>query len=178
MLKELAETTDAPRVIVCYSAISFDELGIEDHLRRHGLASIPVPLLTDSDIDSLIDARPRPVVSGRSQGRTARSIPAVQARAQRQLLVALLEATSGVRFEEKIAQECEALAPDLALGYAIVVLATSQRYPYVGTTYSRPYPIFRRPDWKLPIACYASIFSSRGLMAHWLLGTLWWRARR
>src|SRR5437016_3889635 len=50
-----------------------------------------------------------------------------QKQAGRQLLVAMIQATSGERFDEKIDSECRDLGNELGLIYAIVALATSLR---------------------------------------------------
>src|SRR5690606_16209941 len=50
-------------------------------------------------------------------------------RANRQLLVAMIEATSGERFEQKVVNECSALPTELRLAYATTALATTNHYP-------------------------------------------------
>lgn len=117
------------RVMAAYSATKFDDMGVESALRDYRPLVVETPLLTDEDIDSLLDALTRANRLGRLSGIAREAqFAAVKDRAGRQLLVAMLEATSGERFEEKVARECTELAAELATAYAVTALATSHRY--------------------------------------------------
>lgn len=89
----------------------------------------PVPHLADSDIDSLLDALTRGkrlgVLAGRSREQQVR---AFRERAGRQLIVALIEATSGLQFEEKLSAECDELESDARFLYAVSGLATTRGF--------------------------------------------------
>lgn len=90
--------------------------------------NIVVPPLTDTDIDLMIDALHEAGLLGRLNGLTRHDQRQVFSdHCGRQLLVAMIEATSGQRFEDKIEDECRQLLPDQALIYAIVALATRFR---------------------------------------------------
>jgi hypothetical protein len=128
-VRGLAEAEQCPQVVVSYGATAFDELSVQKSLEGINLRSEMVPLLCDQDIALLIDALTRGHRLGRLAGRTPeQQMNAFKQRAGRQLLVAMIEATSGQKFEEKIINECRTLSPDLVPAYAIVALATSLRY--------------------------------------------------
>lgn len=89
---------------------------------------VVVPPLHDADIDALIDALGRAGVLGNLVGKPiAEQRRLLGEHSGRQLLVAMIEATSGKRFEERIDDECSQLPGDQALLYAIVAVATRLR---------------------------------------------------
>ena len=90
---------------------------------------IVVPPLGDSDIDDLLDALDRAGVLGRLKGKPhAEQRKAMAHRAGRQLLVGMIEATSGQRFDDKIDDECQQLEKGQATIYATVSIATRMRH--------------------------------------------------
>ena len=88
-----------------------------------------VPPLADSEIDDLIDALGREqrlgVLRGLSRTDQRR---AFQRQAERQLLVAMIQATSGEKFEDKIWDEYRQLSSAGQTIYAIVCLSTQLGY--------------------------------------------------
>lgn len=88
-----------------------------------------VPNLTDDDIDRLIEALDRAnrlgVLKGMSDGQRQRVFRSL---AGRQLLVAMIEATSGQRFEDKVANEARELTEADGYVYALVCLTTQERH--------------------------------------------------
>jgi tetratricopeptide (TPR) repeat protein len=122
--------TDNPDLLVLaglrstrYEADEFDAALGED-----GFLQFTVPHLEDSDIDLLLDALADANRLGQLRGLSrADQADVFRRKAGRQLIVAMIEATSGERFEEKIARECAELTRESALIYAITSLATSQR---------------------------------------------------
>jgi hypothetical protein len=129
LIRALAEADEGPHVIVSYGAIPYDELDVERSLYGINTHSEIIPLLDDHDIRALIDALTRGNRLGRLAGLSIdKQVNAFEKRANRQLLVAMIEATSGQRFEDKIANECRALSPDLEPAYTIISLATSLHY--------------------------------------------------
>lgn len=94
-------------------------------LRKHQIGR-----LTDVDIDRLLEALEREKRLGelRGKSRDARRA-AFRERADRQILVAMIEATSGVRFEDRIVAEWQAQEPVARYVYALCALATAQGYP-------------------------------------------------
>jgi hypothetical protein len=87
---------------------------------------ISIPLLADQDINGLLDLLTKNNLLGQLTGRTREEqVHAFQEVADRQLLVAMLEATSGRRFEEKIFAEWEELSRFEKEAYGLVALAYS-----------------------------------------------------
>jgi hypothetical protein len=125
----LLETNDSMVVIAAFAGTHFDDLGVEIGIGETSFLTINVPLLADEDIDSILDALNAAARLGKLAGKSRdEQFRAFQRRAGRQLLVAMLEATSDQRFEDKIANECESLSGDLTPAYAVAALATSHRY--------------------------------------------------
>jgi hypothetical protein len=89
-----------------------------------------VPGLTDADIKGLLEVLGREnklgVLTGMAPEDRERRF---RVAAGRQLLVAMMEATSGKRFEEKVVEEWEQLPTPARNVYALVALATSFRNP-------------------------------------------------
>lgn len=120
-----------PRLkLVCTcTSTAFERLSLADTLGSSDVwyQRTDVPHLLDSDIDRLIDALTGANRLGRLRNRPrSEQRRAFQERAGRQLLVAMIEATSGERFEERIDRECQELAPDAQAVYAICALATGR----------------------------------------------------
>jgi hypothetical protein len=90
---------------------------------------IDVPLLGNDDIDLLLDALDQDNKLGEL---ALMSYPDRQERIRREcgreLIVAMIEATSGERFEAKIAEEYDTLGPEQQVLYAILALATEMRH--------------------------------------------------
>jgi tetratricopeptide (TPR) repeat protein len=87
-----------------------------------------VPHLEDSDIDLLLDALDNANRLGKLKGlNTEERRDALEKRCGRQLLIAMIEATSGERFDHKVEVECRELGADLGLAYAIAALAHNLR---------------------------------------------------
>lgn len=87
-----------------------------------------VPNLADDDIDALLDALADANRLGALQGKTKSQQRSVLAsKCDRQLLVAMIEATSGQRFEAKIEDECRQLGAEDAVLYGVAALATNFR---------------------------------------------------
>ncbi|MBZ5650807.1 MAG: hypothetical protein LAO18_10020 [Acidobacteriia bacterium] len=90
---------------------------------------LAMPPLADSDISGLIDLLEREKRLGILTGKHRNEqVAAFTEQAGRQLLVAMLQATSGRRFEEKAFEELGGLESDAQLVYAIVALASSYRF--------------------------------------------------
>lgn len=88
-----------------------------------------VPNLDDADIDGLLDALTDAGRLGALRGMTrVQQQQTMRGLANRQLLVAMIEATTGRRFDEKIQSECSDLGPDAGLIYAVAAIATTHRH--------------------------------------------------
>lgn len=120
----------SPTVVLAYPTThraDFDpgELGLDEQ----DCQDFPLPHMDDADIEAMLDAltqaRRLGVLAGKPRESQRKAFRDASAR---QLLVALLEATSGRRFEEMIDEECAGLDPHLSLAYAICAIATMNGY--------------------------------------------------
>jgi SIR2-like domain len=122
--------TDNSKIVVVASIRStrYERLQVGKQLSKIRSGQITIPNLVDQDIDLLLDALTRAKRLGQLRGKTREErIALFRERAGRQLLVAMIEVTSGERFEEKIDRECRELGPELGLLYAELAVATSYR---------------------------------------------------
>jgi len=107
---------------------------IDRALNSAQLAKTPIheyvmPLLTNADISGLLDSLEHDNKLGQLRGLSRFQQESVfRERAGRELLVAMIEATSGERFEEKAVREYEELEPDKRRIYAIVAVATALQF--------------------------------------------------
>jgi hypothetical protein len=90
---------------------------------------VVMPHLTDADIESLISVLDNENRLGVLKGKSHEErVEAFRKQAGRQLLVAMIQATSGKRFEEKAIEEFEELPPLQRQLYAVICVVSSQRY--------------------------------------------------
>lgn len=90
---------------------------------------ISVPLLSDHDIEGLLEVLSRENRLGRLTGKPmSEQVAAFREQAGRQLLVAMIQATSGRKFDEKVLEEWSDLSDDKRQLYTLIALATSLRY--------------------------------------------------
>jgi hypothetical protein len=88
---------------------------------------LTVPHLTDVDIDGLLDCLDRANRLGRLKGMTPQQRrEELQNQAGRQLLVAMIQATSGQRFEDKVIDEYRQLDASERFMYACLAVATER----------------------------------------------------
>ena len=89
-----------------------------------------MPPLTDGDIDGLLSVLDQHNRLGALKGKTLEERRHVlSGQCGRQLLVAMTEATSGRKFEEKAIQELTDLEGDAAKVYALVAVSHAFRFP-------------------------------------------------
>lgn len=123
-LHELLEQCPKLRIVACVRNTRIQAL---DGLVALGVETTEetVPLLEDADVEALLDALDAANRLGELKGKTRKQQrEAMQKTYGRQLLVALLEVTQGVKFEEKIESECEELEGDAPLVFSVAALAT------------------------------------------------------
>lgn len=90
---------------------------------------VVMPHLTDGDIEYLIEALDKENRLGVLKGKSHEErVEAFRKEAGRQLLVAMIQATSGKRFEEKAYEEFRELSPLPKQLYAAICLVSSQRF--------------------------------------------------
>ncbi len=128
-LAELLTDNEGLTVAVTVRATRYESLNLERLLDAVPFTQVSIPHLEDSDIDLLLDALTRAQRLGRLRGRQREDqVGAFEREAGRQLLVAMIQATSGERFDEKVNRECRDLDPETALMYAVVALASAERH--------------------------------------------------
>jgi hypothetical protein len=129
LIERLARLDSCPVIVVGLPSTRVDVLLPTGALEHLSLKVTPIPSLDDSDIDKLLDALNRANRLGRLAAKSPdERIKAFREGAQRQILVAMIEATSGKRFEDKIDDECREVATGAALVYATIALATEHHY--------------------------------------------------
>jgi hypothetical protein len=107
---------------------------IDQTLNRALLGKTPhqefvMQLLTDADINGLLDALTADNKLGALRGRgRPEQIATFREKCGRELLVAMIEATSGDKFEVKASSEYEGLDPEKRMVYGIISVASSQRF--------------------------------------------------
>jgi len=114
-------------------AVAVRSTRLEGILDRETLGAetleISMPHLSDADIDSLINVLDMENRLGVLKGLShADRVSAFQKEAGRQLLVAMIQATSGRLFREKVLEEFQELSPLQRQIYAALCLVSSQRW--------------------------------------------------
>ena len=129
LLDDLSDSKPDLLVVATVRSGRFDRLGLGPYVEaRSNAVDAVVPLLADSDIDALLDSLDHANRLGALKGKTrAQQHDVLASKSDRQLLVAMIEATSGQRFDARIDSECRELAAPSALIYAVVGLATTFR---------------------------------------------------
>ena len=128
LLRELADQPHAPRIIAAARSTRSERIDLPDYLEQVDAKIIIAPPLTDDDIDGLIEALRSAELLGRLAGMSLDDQRGAFKRlAGRQLLVAMIEATSGRKFQDKIDDECSQLPREQLFLYAVCALATRSR---------------------------------------------------
>jgi hypothetical protein len=93
------------------------------------LVETTVPLLTDDDIEKLIDVLIRENRQGMLRGRPrSDQVALFREQSGRELLVAMIQATSGKKFSEKVIEEFLELSTEQARIYGLVAVSSSFRF--------------------------------------------------
>jgi Mrp family chromosome partitioning ATPase len=129
LAKEVSNDEYAPLVIVAIRSGKLDRLLNATVLKNVPLSEFSMPPLADSDISALLDVLDKAnrlgILKGKSRPEQER---AFREQAGRQLLVAMIQATSGRRFEEKVLEELTDLEEDAARIYALAAVASTFRF--------------------------------------------------
>lgn len=130
LLRTVAETPTGPVIVAAMHSTSYEELHVAEALYGLEFENLVVPNLDDQEIDDLLGSLERANRLGHLAGLSLEERRReFTGRAHRQLLVAMIEATSGRRFEDKVSTECRELPGDLMLAYVTTVVATVNHYP-------------------------------------------------
>jgi hypothetical protein len=125
-LADLANDNPGLLVVASIRSTRYERLRIPEYLKTTPHYQLTVPHLQDQDIELLLNALSKANRLGRLKGLGHQERLAVfKERSGRQLLVAMIEATSGERFETKIDRECQELPPEIGGIYAVACVATS-----------------------------------------------------
>ena len=129
VLEDIYDSDPDLLVIAALRSAPYDALDVNELVeKRKDACEIVVPLLTDDDVDALLDALERANRLGALRGKPRASQRGVlTSKCGRQLLVAMIEATSGKQFEAKIESECRELSPEALVIYGVIALAMNFR---------------------------------------------------
>jgi len=128
MARELSRRPPYPLIIVGLRASRVDTVLQEKLLQDVPVREFSMPPLADADIDGLIHVLDRENRLGLLKGKSGEEQRAAfSEQAGRQLLVAMIQATSGRRFEEKAVQELTDLG-DGARAYGLIAVASAYRF--------------------------------------------------
>lgn len=135
ILEDLAESSPDVLIVTTARGSWYQGRGLPRFIgQREDAIEAVVPNLADDDIEGLLDALDAANRLGVLKGKTRTQQRQIfAAKCGRQLLVAMIEATSGQPFDAKIESECQELDPESALVYATVALATNFRIKITST---------------------------------------------
>lgn len=129
LIRDVALYDNAPLVMITIRSGKVERALNSQQLVGVPMSEVTVPLLADSDIDALIDALDKEHRLGVLKALPhSAQVQAFRDQAGRELLVAMIQATSGQRFEAKAAAEFEELQANEQVIYALVAVATALRY--------------------------------------------------
>lgn len=129
MTREICLHPNSPLVILSVPSARVDRVINPSTLDGIPLVESIVGNLCDSDIESLIALLERENYLGLLIKKTgAERIQIFRSKCDRQLLVAMIEATSGKRFDDKVSEEYNDLDASSQKIYATVALATALRF--------------------------------------------------
>ena len=129
LIRELVSDENRCLVLLGIRSGRIDRVVNPNQLAGIPITETAVPLLQDSDIDSLIDVLLRENRPGRLRGMPRPEQQRLfRDQSGRELLVAMIQATSGSKFEAKVVQEMTELTNEQAKIYGLVSVATSFRF--------------------------------------------------
>ena len=128
-IQDICRSKQSPLVLLAIRSSRVDSFISEVGLQGVPLQEIAMPHLTDSDIDALIDVLDKENRLGILKAMShADQVKAFKSQAGRQLLVAMIQATSGRRFEEKVMDELSGLDSEARYIHALVAVASFFRF--------------------------------------------------
>jgi hypothetical protein len=126
-LRRFSEDSRVSLVITTMHSARIDAL--PEFLSEGQASTFAIPKLTDSDVSRLLDALEADHKLGVLTGKNrAYQEKVFREKAGRILLVAMIEATSGRRFEEKVYDEWSSLPAPAAYYYILITIATHLQY--------------------------------------------------
>ncbi|MGA2672789.1 MAG: SIR2 family protein [Terracidiphilus sp.] len=129
MLRELVAEENPAIVLIGIRSGRVDRFINSAVLEGSMLVETTVPLLTDGDIEQLIDVLTRENRQGILRGLPRKEQVALfREQSGRELLVAMIQATSGKKFTEKVIEEFLELSEEQARIYGLVAISSSFRF--------------------------------------------------
>jgi hypothetical protein len=129
LLRDIALLPNKPLLIVAIRSGKADRILNPAILESIPLSELTLPHLSDRDIGMLLDLLEREKKLGILTGKSRRDQEsAFREQAGRQLLVAMYQATTGEKFEEKAFDELVGLQQDGQLIYSIIAVASAFRF--------------------------------------------------
>ncbi|MFO1305611.1 MAG: SIR2 family protein [Burkholderiales bacterium] len=129
MVMDIHESAGKPLVVMAMRSARIDRTLNSPSLDRVSIEELAMPPLEDGDIGAILDVLDRENRLGKLKGQPrAVQENAFRQKAGRQLLVAMIEATSGEKFEERPGLEFDGLDADGQLVYALITVASFFRY--------------------------------------------------
>lgn len=129
LIRDLVKSNEQLLILCAIRAGKLDRVLTDALLTDVPKSEFGMPPLEDHEIGALLDVLDREnrlgILKGKSRGEQE---AAFRENAGRQLLVAMIQATSGKRFEDKCVQELTDLTDSGAKAYAMIAVATSFRY--------------------------------------------------
>jgi hypothetical protein len=102
----------------------------QDALSPSRITEMPMPPVSDRDIDAILGALDRENRLGKLKGMAkGAQIEAFRQQAGRELIVAMYQATTGLDFKTKMVQELEDLTGTARFIYALIALTSAHRFP-------------------------------------------------
>jgi hypothetical protein len=128
LVREIACDAKAPLVLLAVRSGRVDNVLNPTQLDEVPSAELAMPPLCDQDINGLLDVLTREnrlgILTGQSR---AEQLRAFRDKAGRQLIVAMIEATSGRPFREKLLDELLELKSEEQFAYALLAVASTFR---------------------------------------------------
>lgn len=129
LAREISLFETRPLILLEVRSGRMDRIIIPSQLAGIPVADVNMTHLTDLDIDALIGTLDKENRLGILKGKSrTEQVQAFQKQAGRQLLVAMYQATSGRKFEEKVAEELLELDGEMQFVYGLVSVATAHRF--------------------------------------------------
>jgi len=129
LLRDICTSDNYPLIILALRSGKIDKVINSTQLSKIPTTELVMPTLTEEDIDSLLDILTREKRLGILRELTRSQQKSIfREKCGRQLLVAMIEATSGQTFHEKIRGEFSELDGDMQRIYAITSTASAFRY--------------------------------------------------
>ena len=129
LLSETSKVDSFPLILFEMRSHFIDRCLVSPYLVGMSLIELVVPRLANRDIERLIGVLDKEHRLGHLKGKTLnQQIAAFRDKAERQLVVAMYEATTGLRFREKVVDEMEQLEEPAKSIYALTAVASTRRF--------------------------------------------------